>query len=209
VHAVDQGNAPVAKVEDDGVLIGRTLGADDPPGRAVEEEPAVLVPEPVHADPPRLAALGRRQVRVGHHDALGAVAAYALDAGIFVGLDAIRSPLGENLLKRVFAPVGGGEDEHVRDIVEEARPWARIPRVALAHAAREEVEDAVLDDHAGVEDRPVSGDCACFDDGPVADATHERVASAGSHPGFDVQSHGGRSRRVRIHRIFRHPPDGG
>jgi catechol 2,3-dioxygenase-like lactoylglutathione lyase family enzyme len=52
VDPVDQGDAAVAEVEDDGVLVLDAFGPDHPARRAVQEEAAVLVAQPMDADAP-------------------------------------------------------------------------------------------------------------------------------------------------------------
>lgn len=51
-HPVDQGNATVAGVEDNAVLVLDGVGPDDAARAGLEGEAAVLVGEPVHSDPP-------------------------------------------------------------------------------------------------------------------------------------------------------------
>jgi hypothetical protein len=79
-------------------------------------------------------------------------------------VDALGGALGEDLLELVRAAVRGGEDEHVRDVVEEA--WARavVSPIAVADAPGEQVEHAVVMDRAGVEDRVVARSGARLDD---------------------------------------------
>ena len=102
VDAVDHRDPPVAEVEQDGVLVRDPVRPDDAPRGAVEEEPAVLEPEPMDADPPGLPRLGRRQVRVRHHDTLLAAAPDELHAGILVDVDVVGRALREHLLERVL-----------------------------------------------------------------------------------------------------------
>ena len=117
---------------------------------------AVLVAEMMNADPPRSARVRRGKIRVRHHDLLDAVADDALDAWILVGEDAFGRALGQHLLERVVDTVERGEDEDVRDVVEKPRPRPLIAVIAVANAAREQVEHTVLLDDARVEDRPVA-----------------------------------------------------
>ena len=99
VDAVDHRDPAVAQVEEDGILVRDPFRADDATRGAVEEEPAVVEPEPMNADPPGSARLGRRQVRVGHHDSLVAAAPDELHPRILVDVIVGRT-LCEHLLER-------------------------------------------------------------------------------------------------------------
>ena len=74
-------------------------------------------------------------------------------------------PRAKHLLERVVETVRGGQHKQVRDVAEKPWPGSLVAGVALARAAREEVEGAVVVDRARVEDRPVAGDGARLDDG--------------------------------------------
>ena len=86
VDPVDQRHAPVAKVEDDAVLVGLAGRPDHLTRALLEREPAVGVVEPMHADPPELVGVGRRQIRVGHHVVLGRAGANTVHPRVLPGV---------------------------------------------------------------------------------------------------------------------------
>ena len=101
---------------------------------------------------------------------VGAVGVDEVDARILVGVGALGGRLGQDLLERVVHAVLGREDQDVRDVVEEARAAAGVPEVRVPHAPREQVEAAVVEDRAGVEDRAVPRHGTARDDWAVAHA---------------------------------------
>ena len=84
-------------------------------------------------------------------------------------VDRLRRAFGEHLLEAVAPSVLRGEDEDVRDVVQEPRTAAFVPAVDIAHGAREEMEAPVVEDGARVEDRAVARHGAVGDDRAVPD----------------------------------------
>jgi hypothetical protein len=124
------------------------------------------------ADAPRFSGLGRREIRVRHDDPRAVATSEPLHARILVAMDSVVAALGEHLLELVRPAVARREHEHVGDVIEEAGPVAVVSSITAAHAAREQVEAAVVVDHAGVEDRTVARHRAGRDDRCVADPPH-------------------------------------
>ena len=111
---------------------------------------------------------GRRHVRVGHHQAPAAAVLDPLHPRV---LKAQRAPgpcAGEDVAVLVAVPVDRGEDHDVGDVVDETRTGAVAGAVAVTHGPGEEVVDAGVVQHPGVEQRPVAEHRARLDNGPVA-----------------------------------------
>jgi len=100
-------------------------------------------------------------------------AVHDLDAGILESVPSV-SDRGEDPLELVAVAVVGDEEEHVGEVVDEARPSGRgVLRVALPDTPGEQVEPALDHGEAGVEDRSVTRDGPGFDQRLGADPSYE------------------------------------
>ena len=99
-------------------------------------------------------------------------AADALHPRVLVRVDPVLGAAREHLLELVGAAVVRRQDQHVGDVIEEPGTRAGVATVAVVNATREEVELAVVEDRAGIEDRPVALDRTVVDERVVAHPAH-------------------------------------
>jgi hypothetical protein len=93
--------------------------------------------------------------------------ANALHTRIFEAVHAHLARSTQHVIKFVGPTVDGGEDQHVRDVVQETRSRTYVTGVAVADAAREKVVATFMVQEASVEDCPVAWHGARFHDWSV------------------------------------------
>jgi len=174
VDAVDERDPLVAQGKDDGVLVLDPGRSEELTSCFIEMEPIAVPTELVGADAPRLASLTRGQVGVGHHNVLVAATLHSLHAGIFEAVDISGTDPVQDVAKLVRPAVDRGEDQNVRDVVEESGSGFAVSPIALANSSRKEVEHPFVVEQPCVEHRPVARHGIGFNDGPVVEASGVR-----------------------------------
>ena len=111
--------------------------ADDVTGVGVQDEAIVFINETMEPDLPGLAVARIGDMRIGHNDVFLTVALNALDPRIFVRKYSVGGTLRQHLLKFVTAPVARGENQNIRDVIDEARPLVAVAPVTVADTAGE------------------------------------------------------------------------
>ena len=174
VDPLDECHTTVVECEEDRILVLNVGRSEQLSTRLVEVEPRAIPEQAMRADAPR-ARTGGREVRVRDDQMVTTLMLDALDSRV---LETGRATLRQDVTEFVVVTVDGGEDHDVRDVVHEARTEVGPERVTLLNGAGEQVEEAVVVEHAGVEDWSVARRVAALNNWLVSKSTNvqRRVA---------------------------------
>ncbi len=155
VYPVQERNAPVVEVPQDGILVLNSIGSKQGSGVGVEMEALTVMDQPVCTNPPRLAII-RRQVRVRHHVMIAATTVDHLNTWVLETINTEIARTSEQIRKLVLQAVTRREHRDVRHVVDEPRPRTGVGPIRVANGAGEEMELPIVMQQTGVEDRPVA-----------------------------------------------------